>query len=67
MPCCNTNLHVFHTGCIKQWLAKEFKCPLCKDVITVYNCLELKNNFDNKYPVAEPLADVRDVSMNLMN
>lgn len=57
MPCQNTNLHVFHTSCIKSWLEKEFKCPLCKDNITLYNCIDLKDNFGKRYPVASlPVA-----------
>ena len=50
LPCANTKLHIFHTDCIKAWLSKENKCPLCKEYITVYNCNELKENFANRYP-----------------
>ena len=56
MPCANTNLHVFHTKCIKLWLEKEFKCPLCKDDLTLYNMMTLKDNFETRYPLAEHTA-----------
>lgn len=51
LPCSNTNLHVFHSKCINPWLAKEFKCPLCKDQVVLYNCINLKDNFETRYPV----------------
>lgn len=41
LPCKNTNLHVFHSECIKKWFQKENKCPLCKEYVTVYDCKNL--------------------------
>ena len=52
LPCQNTTLHIFHTECIKLWLAKELRCPLCKDHVHQYNTKELKSNFNQRYPVA---------------
>jgi hypothetical protein len=54
LPCANTKLHIFHTKCIKMWLEKEHKCPLCKEHISVYNCKQLNENFNAKYP--DPVA-----------
>ena len=51
LPCANTKLHVFHTKCIKLWLQTEHICPLCKDYVNMYNCKELKENFETRYPL----------------
>jgi mRNA-degrading endonuclease YafQ of YafQ-DinJ toxin-antitoxin module len=26
----NCGKHIFHEGCIKEWIEKDFRCPLCK-------------------------------------
>lgn len=51
LPCANTKLHVFHTKCIKQWLEKEHRCPLCKEHVSLVNCMDLKQNFLERYAV----------------
>ena len=53
LPCANTKIHVFHSKCIKEWLQKEHICPLCKEHVHFYNCKELRENFENKYPLVE--------------
>ena len=35
MPC--SNMHTFHTECIKPWLLQHNNCPLCKTNITLYD------------------------------
>ena len=50
LPCRDTTLHIFHTSCIKSWLRKENKCPLCKEEVTSYGFDMLRDNFEDKYP-----------------
>ena len=32
------NRHVFHTECVKQWLEKNSKCPLCREEVDHDGC-----------------------------
>ena len=32
------NSHVFHTECVKQWLEKNSKCPLCREDVENHSC-----------------------------
>jgi hypothetical protein len=43
MPC--SDMHTFHTDCIKPWLLEHNNCPLCKKHITIYDMQELAKTY----------------------
>ena len=46
--------HLFHKACLEDWVAENYKCPVCRGEIAKYK-VDLEVD-----PVAEPFADIQE-------
>lgn len=46
--------HLFHKACIEDWVAENYKCPVCRGEIAKYK-VDLEED-----PVAEPFPDIQE-------
>ncbi len=50
--------HQFHTKCISQWMLKNKKCPLCREVINTGENNEEKSLNSNENSIDERLSEI---------
>ena len=50
--------HQYHTKCIADWMLKNKKCPLCRDIINTGENNEEKKLNSNEEPIGERLSEI---------